>query len=654
MLWTETILFCLVALGLSLLMNRVMISLAPKLGLVDTPGERRIHKTVIPRAGGLAIWVAFMVTVSVALVATGGGLPGGQLNWQWFGAFAAGSAVLVAAGLIDDRVGLRPLVKLGAHVLAPVVMFALNPVRVGLFPDDWSMVWDLMVFVGWSVVLINAFNLIDGLDGLCGGLATVACSALAVLAVMNERPGTAMLLGIMAMCLAGFLRYNMNPARIFLGDAGSMLLGFFLATAATGGLGRKTVLGVVLLPIAIAGVPMMDVLLALWRRWMKRVAGSLRGKDAQKGLFDADREHLHHRLLDEHGSQKKVAATLQIVAALVATLCLLPLLFGDQMLRFSLVGALILGLAIMRHFARVELEHTGEVLHLAIKLPTAKRRLAILLVVYDFLALLGAGFGAIVAETNIFVRDDGWDARSVAYFLVVFVVSAMLGLFGAKVHKRLWVRATVRDFLSITFWMVVAGTVTFCIISLGKASIEWSVMRATLLAGLGGCALVCLPRLALDTVREIALVHRVGGRSADNGGRVVESEPVVILGAGDLGTLFLEHLKASSRDSYQGLTILGFIDKNEVLHGRLLRSFRVLGGMGLLREMAAGGLIKGIVVAINGPEPELMEELEGLAREHSLKIYRWRVSMERETQDAFGELSRAGKTQDTRGEDRRS
>ena len=646
MIWIETIVFCLVALGLSLVFNRVMISLAPKLGLVDTPGERRIHKTVIPRAGGLAIWVAFMVTVSLALVTTGGGLPGGQLNWRWFGAFAAGSAVLVAAGLLDDRVGLRPMVKLGAHVLAPVVMFALYPVRVGLFPDDWSMAWDLMVFVGWSVVLINAFNLIDGLDGLCGGLGTVACSALAALAVMNERFGTAILLAIMAMCLAGFLWFNMNPARIFLGDAGSMLLGFFLATAATGGLGRKTVLGVVLLPIAIAGVPMMDVLLALWRRWMKRLAGSLRGEESQKGLFDADREHLHHRLLDEHGSQKKVAATLQIVAAVVAALCLLPLLFGDQMLRFSLVGALILGLAILRHFARVELEHTGEVLHLAIKLPTSKRRLAILLVVYDFLALLGAGFGAVVAETNIFVRDDGWDARSVAYFLVVFVVSAMLALFGAKVHKRLWVRATVRDFLSITFWMTVAGAVTFCIISLGKASIEWSVLRATLLAGLAGSAFVCLPRLALDTVREIALVHRVGGRGAEKNGTAVASEPVVVIGAGDLGTLFLEHLKATSRDSYQGLTILGFIDKNEALHGRLLRSFRVLGGMGLLREMAEQGLVKGMVLAINDPGAELTEELEALARQYTLKVYRWRVSMEAQTQD--------GKTHDTRGEDRRS
>lgn len=629
MIWTETIIFCFLALGLSLVLNRVMISLAPQLGLVDTPGERRIHKTVIPRAGGLAIWVAFMVSVSVALVATGGGLPGGQLNWRWFGAFAAGSAVLVAAGLVDDRVGLRPLVKLGAHVLAPVTMFALYPVRVGLFPDHWSIVLDLLVFVTWSVILINAFNLIDGLDGLCGGLATVACSALAALAVMNGRYGTAILLGIMAMCLAGFLWFNMNPARIFLGDAGSMLLGFFLATAATGGLGRKTVLGVVLLPIAIAGVPMMDVLLALWRRWMKKLVGTLRGDDTKRGLFDADREHLHHRMLDEHGSQKRVAVSLQILAALVATLCLLPLLFGDQMLRFSLVGALILGLAIIRHFARVELEHTGEVLHLAIKMPTAKRRLAVLLVVYDLVMLLAAGFAAIVAETNIFVRSEGWGQQSLAYFLVVFVVSSMLGLFAAKIHQRLWVRATVRDFLSVVFWLGVAGVITFCIISIGNSSIEWSVMRATLLACMGGCAFVCLPRLILDAVREIALAHRVGAKGSASQVIEAESLPVVVIGAGDLGTLFLEHLKASSRDSYRGMRILGFIDRNEALHGRLLRSFRVLGGIDLLHKLAKAGEVKGVVVAIQNPTPEFSLELSNLARAHHLKVHWWKVALER-------------------------
>lgn len=634
-----------VALLLSLVLNRVMMALAPRLGLVDRPGERRIHVGLIPRAGGLAIWLAFMLTMAVVIVWLGGAYKGPHLTWNWYGAFAAGSFVLLAAGILDDRFGLRPLVKLGAHFAAPTLMFLLFPMRVGLFPESAWIGWDLLVFMVWSVVLINAFNLIDGLDGLCGGLATVACFALAGLAVVNSRNDTALILGVMAMCLAGFLWYNMNPARIFLGDAGSMLMGFFLATAATSGLGRRTVLGVVLLPIAIAGVPMMDVLLAIWRRWMKRWMGILQGNVTKSGLFEADREHLHHRMLDVHGSQRRVAVTLQIVAVVVAALCLLPLLFGDQMLRFSLVGALILGLAVMRHFARVEIENTGEVLHLAIKMPGHRRKLAALLFCYDAVVLIATGLGAILMETNLFVRDTGWDFESVAFFLVVFVTSGLLALFGAKVHQRMWVRATLRDLLAVAFWLMVCGAVTFSLVSLVKASIEWSVLRTTLIACLGAGIWLCLPRLALDTVREIALVHRVSHKNTPG----VDSESVVVIGAGDMGTLFLEHLKASSRESYEGLVILGFVDENEALHGRLLRSFKVLGGRSVLRKMAENGEVKGVVVAVNNPQNDLIEFLDELAANFGLKVYWWNVSLTRESGDARHK-TQDGKTQEGRPE----
>jgi FlaA1/EpsC-like NDP-sugar epimerase len=285
-------------------------------------------------------------------------------------------------------------------------------------------------------------------------------------------------------------------------------------------------------------------------------------------------------------------------------------------------------------------------------MPTRKRRWATLLVVYDLVALAASGFGAVLIETNLFVRGNGWNGQDAAYFTGVFVIGSMLGLFGAKIHQRLWVRATVRDFLSVAFWLVVASVVTFAIVSFGKAAIEWSVLRATLIAGVAGCTLVCLPRLALDTVREIALMHRVSGPGRAGDANAGGNEPVVVVGAGDLGTLFLDHLKASSRDAYQGMRILGFIDKNEALHGRMLRSFRVLGGMETLRSMAEAGEVKGVVVAINSPEPELVEELETLAREHAIKMKWWKVALEGETEDGKTEDRRPlrSKTQDTRPE----
>ena len=206
----DLIIAAVCALALSLVLNRVMLVVAPKLGLMDQPGERRIHAKPIPRAGGIAIWLSFMLVIAAGL-ASGLLQKFGDVSWNWLGAFAAGSMVLMVAGIIDDRSGLRPLVKLGSHALAPAVFFVLYPIRTGLFPDAWHPAYDMMAFVIWAVVLINAFNLIDGLDGLCGGLAAVAMLGLAGMALVNGNEDAALLLLVMGAAILGFLKYNLNP-----------------------------------------------------------------------------------------------------------------------------------------------------------------------------------------------------------------------------------------------------------------------------------------------------------------------------------------------------------------------------------------------------------------------------------------------------------
>jgi len=388
--WLHSGIVILATLLLSLGLTRLMIRLAPKLGLMDQPGERRIHTSAIPRAGGIAIWLTFLIAIAAGLSTEL--LPTSlEISWSWFVAFAAGSMVLIVAGVLDDRKGLKPLAKLAAHALAPTLYFALHPFSTGIFPPEWGWIWDYALFLGWAVVLINAFNLIDGLDGLCAGLAAVAMVAMAGLALLNNSTAAAVVLLVMGAAVTGFLRYNINPARIFLGDAGSMLLGFFLATVATDAVGRKAVVGILLLPIAVAGVPLFDVLLAIWRRAARRLARQLRGESAAGGLFDADGDHLHHRLLASGGSQHKVAIVLQGMAILFASLALLPMLFGDRVLGLSLVGFLVVGLVGVRNLARVEIEQTGSVVHMAIKLPGRRRRVAAALFVYDLLVLAGAG-----------------------------------------------------------------------------------------------------------------------------------------------------------------------------------------------------------------------------------------------------------------------
>lgn len=617
----EFTIIALAAVAVSLVLNRVMLAVAPRLGLMDEPGERRIHSKPIPRAGGIAIWLSFLLVSSITL-STGWMQSHGGISWPWFGAFVAGSTVLMVAGFLDDQRGLTPWVKLGAHVLAPTVYFLLHPVQTGLFPENWPVLWESAIFVVWVVVLINAFNLIDGLDGLCGGLAAVAMLALAGMSLANGRPDSAVLLLVMGGAVLGFLKYNMNPARIFLGDAGSMLMGFFLATTATEAVGRKAVIGVILLPIAVAGVPLLDVLLAIWRRGARRLARQLHGEKIEGGIFDADSDHLHHRLLASGGSQRKVALILQGIAIVLAGLAFLPVAFGDRMMGITLVGLLIVSLLGVRHLARVEIEQTGKVIHMAIKLPGHRRQVAAVLFLYDFLALALSGSAAVVIETNRSLAAGGVD--EMVRFVVIFVVFGMMSLMAVQVHQRLWVRATMRDVISLQVGLLVAAVATFVLFSLMYAFLGWSVLRLTLMSYVFACAGVCLPRVALDLLRELGMDAR---HRCPKTVKHSPYGPVVVLGAGDMGTLFLDHLKSSHHEFYPGMRVLGFLDQSRALRGRRLRSFRVIGDLSAIPELVEEHGLKGVVMAIHRPKQEMLDELDALADTHGLKIYNWGVKL---------------------------
>jgi hypothetical protein len=401
-----------------------------------------------------------------------------------------------------------------------------------------------------------------------------------------------------------------------------MLLGFFLATAATEAVGRRAVVGVIMLPIAVAGVPLLDVLLAIWRRSARRTLRQLRGEESQGGIFSADSDHLHHRILRAGGSHRRTALVMQSIAILLATLAFLPMLLGNRLIALSVVGLLVVLLVGVRNLARVEIEHTGSVVQMAIKLPGNRRRVAGMLFIYDVFVMIAAGVIAVLIETNLLVRKA--DLEQLGQFVVVFSVLGSVALLLVQVHRRLWVRATVREVVSLCTLLFLAALATFTVFSAVFASLEWSAMRLALMSYVFACWGVCLPRVAADLMLEMGLEawHRNPKRQPDGYGSVV------VLGAGDLGTLFLDHLKSSPHNFYAGLRVLGFLDQTEALHGRRLRSFRVLGGLSEVPKLVEENGLKGIVMAISHPRRELIDELNDLAERHNLSIFRWRVGLE--------------------------
>lgn len=295
------------ATGLSILLVPGAIWCGKRLGLLDYPdGQRRIHKTAIPRTGGMAVFVSVAIASLIALAV--GGFP--QTDDISVG-IAVSIALVLAVGVIDDWRGIRPVGKIAVQAAAAYVAihYGVRIERISLTADIGfsTGIFAVPVTLLWLIAVTNAVNLVDGLDGLASSIGLVACLALASVDVYLGGGRSAIVAFAMAGGLLGFVRYNRPPAKVFLGDAGSMSLGFGLGllsiTAATDARSNTYILA----PLFALAYPLVDTLIAIARRW-------LRGHP----LSRADGRHVHHRLLAMQLTAEKAVGLLTIVFSFVA------------------------------------------------------------------------------------------------------------------------------------------------------------------------------------------------------------------------------------------------------------------------------------------------------------------------------------------------
>jgi UDP-GlcNAc:undecaprenyl-phosphate GlcNAc-1-phosphate transferase len=281
-----TVLF-LAAFALSLGLTPAVRALALRLGVVDRPGARKMHQVPVPLLGGASLVLAFVATGLAALWAFGDLL--GDEAERLPALLAAASAVSLL-GAYDDWKGVRPLVKFLYQVVAAGILVA-SGVQAQLFTnplgESVELGWlGVPLTVFWIVGVTNAINLIDGLDGLAAGVGAIASLALCAVGASTGEPLVAILALLLAGTCLGFLPFNAYPARVFLGDTGSMFLGFVLASLGVVGSLKATTATLLILPIVVLGVPVFDTLWAILRRTRMRVSP-----------FRADRDHIHHRLV---------------------------------------------------------------------------------------------------------------------------------------------------------------------------------------------------------------------------------------------------------------------------------------------------------------------------------------------------------------------
>lgn len=316
----------LAAAAVCMLATPAVRKFACRIGAMDVPGEsRRIHDHPIPRLGGLALFAGFIAGV----------LPFMSIDEPVQG-ILLGSVIIVVTGAVDDLLSLRPWVKLVLQLVAALVAVEHGVViRLLTNPGDTSAgtialgALSVPVTILWIVGMTNALNLIDGLDGLAAGTCGIGCaSMLAVTLFLPEATEISVILAALGGSCLGFLPFNTNPAKIFMGDSGSLLLGYVLSTASVLGLFKMYTLVAFAVPVLTLAVPLADTVFAVVRR-------VLRGESP----FHPDREHIHHRLLALGLTQKQAVAVLYAASGILGAASVL--LAANAAKRFWLLLAAV-------------------------------------------------------------------------------------------------------------------------------------------------------------------------------------------------------------------------------------------------------------------------------------------------------------------------
>lgn len=345
----EIITTVLLALGVAFIIafssTPIVKSFAQKVGAIDVPNEaRRVHDHPIPRMGGLAIFFGFVI--SVVLFA--------DITKQIQG-ILIGCVIIVATGVVDDIVSLNAWVKLGLQLAAAIVAVChgvvievlMNP---NVFSETQHLVLGVLsipVTVIWIVGITNAVNLIDGLDGLACGVSAISCVTMLVTALLIAEGNVAVILAALAGACIGFIPYNFNPAKIFMGDTGALLLGYVLATMSVVGLFKFYAVVTFAVPLLAMALPLMDTLFSIVRRL-------LRGQSP----MHPDRGHFHHRLIDMGLTQKQAVSVLYSISAILGLLAVVITTRSEIKFLLLIIAfciAVIMGIFLVRTLRQLEL-----------------------------------------------------------------------------------------------------------------------------------------------------------------------------------------------------------------------------------------------------------------------------------------------------------
>jgi UDP-GlcNAc:undecaprenyl-phosphate GlcNAc-1-phosphate transferase len=580
---------------------------AVRVGAVDRPDARKVHAGAVPRLGGLAVLFAVVLVLGASCLGLspfrGAALPHGLCL-----GIGLGLLPIVAVSIRDDNRPLRAAPKILAHALGALAAvlsgITLAP-EVHLFGQSITLgVLAVPISLVWIVGVTNAFNIVDGLDGLSAGLALISAASLAGVFFLSGQLGIAGAALVLAGALVGFLPYNMFPARVFLGDTGATAIGFCLACFALRGGATLSAGFATLIPVLALGLPVAETLTSVARRVVRRIEQ----KGSGTGVFEADRNHIHHRLLALGLDHRRVVLILYGVGIVLAGSAFLSVLVSARkagLLLISIFVAVLIGIARLGYdeFAVIR---KGVALRFY-EAPVLKRSLFVVFV--DL-------FMAVAALALAFCLKNGdWITaaqRPLAMTLFAIVAPCTVVVFWALgMYKGAWRLASLDDFLRAT-WAVLASSAAALAVALvfGVAGPVISVY--------GIYALLMLAFVNGSRGSYRALQHRKWRASS-------EGEAALIYGAGLGGMSALRELLSNPLPA---LRPVGFLEDAPEKAGRVFNGYPVVGSLEDLDDLLSATPIRAVVVATAKIPEGRVNEASAICERHGVALYRFHISFD--------------------------
>ena len=590
----------LAAIALTFALTPLVSRLAVLVGAVDMPGRRKVHNRPIPRLGGLAVVTSIAAVWMVIDIWFGPVLPN-----ELSRGLALGLLPLLAVSILDDVRGVRAWHKLLAHVLSASIAVSFGVslgTEVHLFGPIHLGVMAAPLSILWLAGITNAFNLIDGLDGLSAGLALIAALSMAAVFGLVDQPAMAGAALVLAGALAGFLPYNVHPARSFLGDTGATAIGFCLGAFALNGGSTLSSGFAALVPVFIMGLPIADTLIAMARRAVRRV------ENRRGGLFDSDRNHIHHRLLALGVDHGRAVLVLYCAGAALAAAA-----FGSMFLKAQDAALVIVALLVAGF---VGVHRLGYDEFAFIRRGTVLR-------VYDtavvhrsmFVVFVDLAISAMAAYVALGLKLDAWSLNETgamfADLTVTFAPVTALIFWYTGMYRGGWRVASVTDLAhacGAALAVTVVGAVAHQFLSATPQP-----LAVFLIYGLVSVVLVTVSRGSY-----VVLLN--SQQRASNQGA-----PVLLYGAGRHGVAAASEL---FDDPDSGLRPIGFIDEDPTQKGRRVRGLPVLGTPRDLDKLVPQHGVKAVLLTMPHIEDARLAETAGACERLGIQLMRLRVLLD--------------------------